>query len=104
MRQSKANIPIVKTHKGEFILDNFIGDICPWTATGYLILKRQSQVDPNVWISIAEVAAALQCALTRSDRNLSANFDDAVARKSEEVADVHGVSLHRGKESLLPFG
>jgi hypothetical protein len=91
VRLSKANIPTVKTHKGEFILDNFIGDICPWTATGYRILKRQSQVDPNVWISIAEVAATFQRALTRSDRNLPANFDDAVARKSEEVADVHRV-------------
>jgi hypothetical protein len=42
--------------------------------------------------------------LTRSDRDLPAYFDDAVAWKAEEIADVHGVSLHRGEERLLPFG
>jgi hypothetical protein len=51
-----------------------------------------------------EIDAALQRALLRSDRNLSADFDDVVARKPEEIADVHGVSLHRGEESLLPSG
>ena len=43
---------------------------------------------------------ALQRALSRSDRNLPAEFDDVVARKSEEIADVRGLSLHRGEERL----
>ena len=51
-----------------------------------------------------EIDAALQRALLLSDRNLPADFDDVVARKPEEIADVHGVSLHRGEESLLPSG
>lgn len=42
--------------------------------------------------------------LRTSDRNMPADFDDIVVRKPEEVAVVHGVSHHRGKENLLPFG
>jgi hypothetical protein len=44
---------------------------------------------------------ALQRVLKRSDRNLPADFHDAVTRKSKEIADVHGVSLHCGEEGLL---
>jgi hypothetical protein len=70
-------------------------------ARGQVVLLEDDDMEPQ---RDGEIAAALQCALTRSDRDLSANFDDAVGRKSEEIADVHGVSLHRGEESLLPFG
>ena len=42
----------VKTDHGEFILDNMVGDIRPWDATGYKFVKRQSQSDPNVWVSV----------------------------------------------------
>ena len=42
----------VKTDRGDFILDNLTDAIRPWTATGYRFLKRQSQEDPNVWVSI----------------------------------------------------
>src|ERR1700730_5363751 len=43
------------------------------------------------------VPAALQRAPRRSDRNQPADFDDVVARKSEEIADVHSVTLHRSR-------
>ena len=42
----------VKTDRGDFILDNMVGDIRPWDATGYKFVKRQSQDDPNVWVSV----------------------------------------------------
>jgi hypothetical protein len=42
--------------------------------------------------------------LSRLDPDLPAYFDEAVSRKLEEVADVHGVSLHCGEKRLLPFG
>ncbi|GAC1518388.1 MAG: transglutaminase-like cysteine peptidase [Beijerinckiaceae bacterium] len=42
----------VKTNKGEFILDNMRDDVRPWTQTGYRFVKRQSQSDQNVWVSI----------------------------------------------------
>jgi predicted transglutaminase-like cysteine proteinase len=42
----------VKTNKGEFILDNMRDDVRPWTQTGYRFVKRQSQNDQNVWVSI----------------------------------------------------
>jgi predicted transglutaminase-like cysteine proteinase len=44
----------VKTDRGEFILDNQVEEILPWTETGYRFVKRQSQQDPNVWVSLGE--------------------------------------------------
>ncbi len=42
----------VKTNKGEFVLDNMRDDVRPWTQTGYRFVKRQSQTNQNVWVSI----------------------------------------------------
>jgi len=44
----------VKTDKGDFILDNLVNNIRSWDATGYYFLKRQSQQDPNIWVSVNE--------------------------------------------------
>jgi predicted transglutaminase-like cysteine proteinase len=42
----------VKTSKGDFVLDNMRDDVRPWTQTGYRFVKRQSQTNENVWVSI----------------------------------------------------
>jgi predicted transglutaminase-like cysteine proteinase len=44
----------VKTDRGEFVLDNLSNEIRPWNATGYRFVKRQSQEDPNLWVSIGD--------------------------------------------------
>jgi len=44
----------VKTDRGEFILDNQAEEILPWSETGYRFVKRQSQRDPNVWVSLGD--------------------------------------------------
>lgn len=41
-----------RTTRGDFILDNLTDAVKPWEATGYRFVKRQSQEDPNVWVSI----------------------------------------------------
>lgn len=48
----------VATDKGEFILDNERDDILLWSDTGYRFVKRQSQSDPNVWVSLGEPSEA----------------------------------------------
>lgn len=48
----------VKTSQGEFILDNLREGVKAWTSTPYKYVKRQSQEDPNVWVSIGEPTAA----------------------------------------------
>ena len=63
----------VKTDRGDFILDNLTDDIRPWTATGYRFLKRQSQEDPNVWVSIQGVAPAMASRAASLNANCSAN-------------------------------
>ena len=47
----------VKTDKGDYILDNMVGEIRLWDETGYKFVKRQSQNDPNVWVSIGPATA-----------------------------------------------
>jgi predicted transglutaminase-like cysteine proteinase len=42
----------VKTSRGDFVLDNMRDDVRPWTQTGYRFVKRQSQTNENVWVSI----------------------------------------------------
>jgi len=42
----------VKTDKGDLILDNLVDEVRPWNATGYYFMKRQSQQNPNNWVSI----------------------------------------------------
>ena len=44
----------VKTNRGEFILDNQEAEILAWNKTGYRFVKRQSQSDPNVWVTLGE--------------------------------------------------
>ena len=44
----------VKTDRGEYILDNQNDQILLWSETGYRFVKRQSQTDPNVWVSLGE--------------------------------------------------
>ena len=55
----------VKTDKGEFVLDNQEEDIVQWSETGYRFVKRQSQSDPNVWVSLGDTKPAVATASAR---------------------------------------
>jgi len=55
----------VKTDKGEFILDNQRDEIPLWSDTGYRFVKRQSQSDPNVWVSLGDPRATPATATAR---------------------------------------
>jgi predicted transglutaminase-like cysteine proteinase len=44
----------VTTDKGDYVLDNKKEDILLWSGTGYRFVKRQSQSDPNVWVSLID--------------------------------------------------
>src|SRR5262245_27218918 len=55
----------VKTDRGEYILDNQTNDILFWADTGYRFVKRQSQSDPNLWVSLGEPRAAPATASSR---------------------------------------
>jgi predicted transglutaminase-like cysteine proteinase len=52
----------VKTDKGEIILDNMVDEIRAWEETGYKFVKRQSQANPNVWVSVGPVSAPMTTA------------------------------------------
>jgi predicted transglutaminase-like cysteine proteinase len=55
----------VKTDKGEFILDNQNQDILLWSDTTYRFVKRQSQHDQNVWVSLGDPRPTVTTATPR---------------------------------------
>lgn len=55
----------VKTDKGEFILDNQHSDIRLWSDTDYRFVKRQSQFDQNVWVSLGDPRPLISTATSR---------------------------------------
>ncbi len=55
----------VKTDRGEFILDNQNEAIVLWSDTGYRYVKRQSQSDPNIWISLGDMRPSSATATSR---------------------------------------
>ena len=55
----------VKTDKGEFILDNQEDQILLWSETSYHYVKRQSQADQNVWVSLGDNRPAVATASSR---------------------------------------
>jgi predicted transglutaminase-like cysteine proteinase len=55
----------VKTDQGEFILDNQNEEILLWSETSYRFVKRQSQTDPNVWVSLGDPRPSAPTASSR---------------------------------------
>jgi predicted transglutaminase-like cysteine proteinase len=55
----------VKSDKGEFVLDNQNEEVLSWTDTGYRYVKRQSQSNPNVWVSLGDTRPAVATASAR---------------------------------------
>jgi predicted transglutaminase-like cysteine proteinase len=55
----------VKTDKGEFILDNQEERILLWSETSYRFVKRQSQADPNRWVSLGDPRPTIATASSR---------------------------------------
>ena len=55
----------VKTDKGEFILDNQHPDIRLWSDTDYRFVKRQTQFDQNVWVSLGDPRPLMSTATSR---------------------------------------
>jgi predicted transglutaminase-like cysteine proteinase len=55
----------VKTDKGEFILDNQNEQIVLWSESGYRFVKRQSQSNPNSWVSLGDPPPTVATATAR---------------------------------------
>jgi len=47
----------VRTDRGDYVLDNETSDIRLWHQTGYRFVKRQSSVDPNLWVTVGPGSA-----------------------------------------------
>ena len=61
----------VKTDRGEFVLDNMAAGIRGWSQTGYTFVKRQSQADPNVWVTVGPNGGHRVAGLGSPDRRIN---------------------------------
>ncbi len=59
----------VRTDGGDFVLDNKRREIVRWAETPYTFVKRQSDKNPLVWISLLPPDAAPQTAISASNSN-----------------------------------
>jgi predicted transglutaminase-like cysteine proteinase len=59
----------VRTDKGDFILDNKQRDVMAWADTPYTFIKRQSERNPLVWISLLPPDLAPQPTVSASNRH-----------------------------------
>jgi predicted transglutaminase-like cysteine proteinase len=56
---------LVRTDRGDFVLDNQEQKVKLWTDTGYRFIKRQSQENPNRWVSLGNFDTAIATASSR---------------------------------------
>jgi predicted transglutaminase-like cysteine proteinase len=56
---------LVRTDRGDFVLDNQEQKVKLWTETGYKFVKRQSQENPNRWVSLGNVDTTVFTAKNR---------------------------------------
>ncbi|MBL8567526.1 MAG: transglutaminase-like cysteine peptidase [Phreatobacter sp.] len=47
----------VRTDRGDYVLDNETDEIRLWSQTGYRFVKRQSETDPDRWVTIGPASA-----------------------------------------------
>jgi predicted transglutaminase-like cysteine proteinase len=59
----------IRTDKGDFILDNKRRDVVRWADTPYTFVKRQSEKNPLVWISLLPPDTVPQTAMSASNRH-----------------------------------
>jgi len=45
---------VVRTDRGDFVLDNKVDEVRRWDETAYRYVKRQSTRDPNLWVRISD--------------------------------------------------
>ncbi len=57
----------VRTDGGDFVLDNKRRDVVRWAETPYTFVKRQSEKNPLVWISLLPPDSAPQTAISASN-------------------------------------
>jgi predicted transglutaminase-like cysteine proteinase len=55
----------VTSDKGDYVLDNQTEKILLWSETGYHFVKRQSQSNPNVWVSLDDLRPTVATATSR---------------------------------------
>ena len=53
---------MVRTDRGDLVLDNQDGMVMVWTETPYQFVKRQSQANPGQWVDIVDHRATIVAA------------------------------------------
>ncbi len=59
----------VRTDQGDYVLDNKRREVVQWASTPYTFIKRQSERNPLVWISLLPPELTPQPQISASNRN-----------------------------------
>ena len=73
----------VKTSGGDFVLDNLSGEIRLWDRTNYRFVKRQSQIDQNVWVQLGDPTRRTRLCIALTLRRRDTNGTGSPARDDE---------------------
>lgn len=49
-------VAVIRTDRGDYVLDNLTSEIRKWDRTGYRWIKRQSARDPRIWVRVEKAA------------------------------------------------
>jgi predicted transglutaminase-like cysteine proteinase len=52
------SVLMLRTNRGDFVLDNLNDRVTPWSRTPYRFVKRQSQENQNVWVAVGAPTSA----------------------------------------------
>lgn len=58
-----------RTSDGDFILDNRVAEVKPWQNVPYGFVKRQSYLNPTIWVSLEPITAAASRQISASTRS-----------------------------------
>lgn len=80
---------VVRTNKGDFVLDNLRKSVVPWQETPYQWIKRQSIANPRKWVRLTDAPtriASYQPAMQRPpiQLNTSRRYRAAPARRTSK--------------------
>ena len=53
---------LVRTDRGDYVLDHLTTEVKPWCSTPYRYVKRQSGTDENEWVSLFSENRPVECA------------------------------------------
>jgi predicted transglutaminase-like cysteine proteinase len=96
---------MVRTNKGEYILDNLNKKVLLWSQTGHDFVKRQTQTNPNEWVYIDREPKAPAVAVTKPapQKTAKAQASDNASAPETITNSVAAERAHSEMTDMRPY-